>query len=69
MAGGILVVDDEVSLCEAFKEFLASQGHDVAYVTDGAAAVAEAATADLVICDLMLGTENGLDVIEQLRAV
>jgi CheY-like chemotaxis protein len=69
VAGQILLVDDEVAICQAFQEFLASQGHDVTYATNGTEALAQAAAAELVICDLMLGDENGLQVIEQLKAV
>ena len=69
MTKQILLVDDEVAICEALQEFLAAQGHQVRYATDGQGALAEALHADLAICDLRLGNENGLDVIEQLRRV
>ena len=69
MAKQILLVDDEVAICEALKAFLAEQGHQVRYATNGEGAVAEALHADLAICDLRLGSENGLDVIERLRRV
>ena len=69
MAKQILLVDDEVAICEALKAFLDEQGHQVSYATNGDGAVAEALHADLAICDLRLGNENGLDVIERLRRV
>lgn len=69
MARHILLVDDEVAICEALKAFLASQGHEVTYATNGAKALADALQADLVICDLRLGNEDGLKVVEQLKSV
>ena len=69
MAKQILLVDDEVAICEALTAFLAEQGHQVRYATNGEGAVAQALHADLAICDLRLGSENGLDVIERLRRV
>jgi len=69
VAKQILLVDDEVAICEALTAFLAEQGHQVRYATNGEGAVAQALHADLAICDLRLGSENGLDVIERLRRV
>lgn len=69
MARHILLVDDEVAICEAFKAFLASQGHEVTYATNGAKALNDVLQADLVICDIRLGNEDGLKVVEQLKGV
>jgi len=69
VAKHILLVDDEVAICEALKAFLVEYGHRVSYATNGEAAVAEVLHADLAICDLKLGNENGLSVIERLKAV
>jgi len=69
VAKQILLVDDEVAICEALTAFLAEQGHQVRYATNGEGAVAQALHADLAICDLRLGSENALDVIERLRRV
>lgn len=65
----ILLVDDEVDICEAFKAFLGSQGHEVTYATTGAKALADALQADLVICDIRLGHEDGLKVVERLKNI
>ncbi len=69
MARHILLVDDEPDICEVLKAFLVSQGHDVTCANDREQAVASALQADLVVCDLKLGNENGLDVIQQLKAM
>ncbi|MBI3636244.1 MAG: response regulator [Candidatus Rokubacteria bacterium] len=68
MSRKILLVDDEVAICESLKGLLSDQGHQVSYATNGDAAVAKAADADLAICDLRLGDESGLQVIERLKA-
>ncbi len=47
MAKQILLVDDEVAICEALTAFLAEQGHQVRYATNGEGAVAQALHADL----------------------
>ncbi len=65
----ILLIDDEIDVCETLKSLLEEQGYQVCYTTTGRAAVDEADTADLVICDLNLKGESGLAVIERLRAV
>jgi CheY-like chemotaxis protein len=63
----ILLVEDELPMCEALQELLGSHGYEVTYATGGADALAVAGGVDLTICDLRLGTENGLQVIRQLR--
>jgi CheY-like chemotaxis protein len=64
----ILLIDDEVGICQALKAFLESQGHEVTYTTTADEAVNAGLQADLVICDLNLGSDSGLVVIERLKA-
>ena len=65
----VLVVEDEVDLCELIARHLESEGHTVDRAYDGLAAlqVAEAATPDLVILDWMLPGLDGLSVARRLR--
>jgi CheY-like chemotaxis protein len=63
----ILLVDDEVGICQALQAFLESQGHEVTYATTANEALPAAIQADLVICDLNLGSDSGLAVIERLK--
>ncbi len=65
----ILLIDDEIDVCETLKSLLEGQGYRVSYATSGEAAVNDVTTADLVICDLNLQGENGLEVIERLQAL
>ena len=66
----ILVVEDEASLREGLVDLLTGDGHDVAAVADGAAAVERglADAWDLVVLDLMLPRLPGIEVCRRLRA-
>jgi len=65
----ILVVDDEASMREFLEILLAKQGHRVRVAADpkGALALLAEAEADLVITDLRLGAESGLDVLRRVK--
>ncbi len=67
----ILVVDDETTLRRTLRITLESQGHAVVEAAAGAEAAARvrAARPDLVLLDLKLGRENGLDVLAELHRV
>jgi two-component system, NtrC family, response regulator PilR len=65
----ILVVDDEPSMREFLEILLAKQGHQVSTAADVTAALARVAQGDLdlVITDLRLGRESGLDVLRAVK--
>jgi two-component system response regulator PilR (NtrC family) len=65
----ILVVDDERSMRELLEILLRKQGHEVAIAADVGAALARAASGDLdvVITDLRLGRESGLDLLRAVK--
>jgi DNA-binding NtrC family response regulator len=68
--GRILIVDDEESICWAFREFLADEGHEVdvaASAEDGLDAV-ERATPDAVVLDVRLPGMDGLSAMRAFRA-
>jgi DNA-binding response OmpR family regulator len=67
----ILVVDDDRTVSDVVARYLERDGHDVAVVTDGIAALAEAVSSppDLVILDLMLPGLSGLEVFRRLREI
>jgi two-component system response regulator CpxR len=65
----ILIVDDDVELCELVIEYLSSEGFTIEAVHDGRTGL-ECALLDryaLMILDVMLPTLNGLDVLREIR--
>jgi two-component system, NtrC family, response regulator PilR len=65
----ILVVDDEPSMREFLEILLRGQEHEVVAAADLATALGLAATGDLdlVISDLRLGSDSGLDLLDAVR--
>lgn len=65
----VLLADDDPQLVRALRITLAAHGYDVVAASDGAAAIALAASAhpDLVILDLGMPRLDGVRVIEALR--
>src|SRR5512137_2521870 len=66
----ILVVDDEPSMREFLQILLSKQGHSVATAGDMASALERFRGGDfgLVVCDLRLGRDSGLDVLRAVKA-
>jgi DNA-binding response OmpR family regulator len=66
----ILVVDDDVELCELVDQYLRSQGFEVAAVHDGTSGVTAALEGGygLVILDVMLPGVRGFEALRQIRA-
>src|SRR5512135_1258817 len=66
----ILVVDDEASMREFLEIMLRKQGHEVVCAGGVARALAccAAGDVDLVITDLRLGSESGLDLLKAVKA-
>jgi DNA-binding response OmpR family regulator len=65
----ILVIDDDVELCELVAEYLEPDGYEVEFVHDGEAGVERALSGDhvLVVLDYMLPGLNGFEVLRQVR--
>jgi DNA-binding response OmpR family regulator len=65
----ILVVDDEKEVCEVTKKFLERKKYQVftAYDTQGALEVLQKSRPQLVLLDIRLGGESGLDVLRKAR--
>jgi PAS domain S-box-containing protein len=64
----ILAVDDNPAALYATSRVLRSAGYEVIEATTGAAALAAAARADLVVLDINLPDIDGFEVCRQLRA-
>jgi DNA-binding response OmpR family regulator len=67
--GHILVVDDQQEICDLVREYLTDEGFRVSTAQDGAGLREEIARSpvDLVILDLMLPGEDGLQLARELR--
>lgn len=68
-SGHILVVDDQQEICDLVREYLTDEGFRVSAASDGAGLreVMARDPADLVILDLMLRGEDGLQLARELR--
>jgi two-component system response regulator CpxR len=66
----ILIVDDDVELCELLAERLAREGFNVEPVHEGVQGLDRALSGDhsIAVLDLMLPGIGGLDVLKRLRA-
>jgi len=71
MSASILIVDDSVSVRAAIRIALTGAGYHLAEAADGAAGLARAGAErfDLIITDLNMPVMDGLQMIEELRAV
>ena len=67
----ILVVDDEVNVRRLYQRELEDDGHEVVTAANGAEALTcIAATApELVILDIKLEAENGLDLLRRMKEI
>lgn len=65
----ILVIDDDVELCELVSEYLQAEGFEVECVHDGNRGLDRALASDhsLVVLDVMLPGLNGFDLLRKLR--
>jgi len=65
----VLIVDDDVELCELVTEYLTPEGFDVEAVHNGEEGLRRALEGNyvLVVLDVMLPGINGLEVLRRLR--
>jgi len=65
----ILVIDDDIELCELLAEYLATEGYSIYSVHDGVkgAEIVLKENFDLIILDVMLPGMGGFDVLKTIR--
>ena len=65
----ILLIDDDIALCELLVRFLSSEGFDVESAHDGITGLEtiQSGEYDLVVLDIMMPGKNGMDVLRELR--
>jgi two-component system, OmpR family, response regulator CpxR len=66
----LLVVDDDIELCQLLSEYLVPEGYDVESVHSGIEGVERALSGEhaLVVLDVMLPDVRGFEVLRRLRA-
>jgi two-component system response regulator CpxR len=66
----VLVIDDDVGLCELVEEYLGPEGYDVEATHNGERGIDRALSNDhsLVVLDVMLPGMHGFDVLRRIRA-
>jgi len=71
LAASILIVDDDVELCELVSEYLVSQGLRAEAVHDGSVGLGRALSGaySLIVLDVMLPGMRGFEVLRKIRAV
>lgn len=66
----ILIIDDEIEICESIKLILEFENYLVRYINDGnqAEAALVEQPADAVLLDIQMGTSNGFEVLKKIKA-
>jgi len=67
----ILVVDDELPICDLLYEFLSLQGYQVTTATNGREAISkfEENCPDVVILDIRMPEMNGIEVLQKIKEI
>lgn len=65
----ILLLDDDVELCELLREYLAAENFAVEFSHEGSGGLSRAVSEpfDIVLLDVMLPGRNGFEVLRELR--
>ena len=65
----ILLVDDDLELCELLRDYLRGEGFDVTMAHDGSKVleITKDQTFDVIVLDVMLPNLNGFEVLRKLR--
>ena len=66
----MLVIDDDVNICELIKVYFQNEGYEVAIANDGVSGMQmfKSYDPDIVLLDLMLPKKDGTDVCREIRA-
>ncbi len=71
MSKRILVIDDEELLIKTMNKFLEKQGYQVYTAKNGsdAQALVEEENFDLVICDIRMPGQNGVETVKSIKSI
>lgn len=66
----VLLVDDDIELCELLREYLSAEAFEVSAVHDGQAAIdiVPNGNFDVVVLDVMMPRLSGFDALQKIRA-
>jgi len=69
--GRILVVDDEIEVCNALKEFIGSKGYEVHTALDGDNAIRKlkAVRPHVVLLDIRMPGMGGIEILKEIKRV
>ena len=69
MTDHLLIIDDDIELCQLLAEYLKPEGFDVTSVHEGSEGLRQALSKDyaLVVLDIMLPGLNGLEILQRIR--
>jgi len=67
----ILMIDDDMKLCELIKDYLEPMGFDVGFAHNGHSGLARALSGDYqaVLLDMMMPGMDGIEVLQRIRSV
>jgi two-component system response regulator HydG len=65
----ILIIDDDIDICQLLNRFLTRKGYEVVFFTNGKRALDYLKTqpADIVFCDFRLPDSDGKEVLQKIR--
>jgi DNA-binding NtrC family response regulator len=71
MKHNILVVDDEVEICDLLQDFLTQEGYEVFTATNGVEAISlgKQNELDLALLDIKMPEMDGIEVFRKLKKV
>lgn len=69
MSKTVMCVDDEVNMLKLYEQILSDEGYTVlaAHTVTEAMELLDAASIDLVVLDIKMERENGLDLLELIK--
>ena len=67
----ILVVDDELEVCNALREFLSLKGYEVHTAQDGVTAISQVKEVKphIVLLDMIMPGMGGIDVLKEIKRI
>jgi DNA-binding response OmpR family regulator len=69
--GRILVVDDEIAICNLLRQFLIAKGYEVYRALDGQTAIARVKELrpHIVLLDIMMPGMGGIETLKEIKKV